>query len=127
MSADSQAVDLTKPDVQVVDAASQVTESGPEAPDPPVLIHFLEDGFTAFSQVWYRGQEVEITSELRASTIDRAGNTWIDMDDTEQFERFERVMFRKGPWPGKPWVDQQAEAAEKARDRRPIAKSFDYS
>lgn len=126
MSADSQAVDFSKPDVQVDESPS---ESGSEnAPAPPVLVHFLEDGFTAFSQVWYRGQELEITPEMRESTIDRAGKTWIDMDDSEQFERFERVMFRLGPWPGKPWADQQAEAAEKARDRRPIAKSlFDYS
>lgn len=79
-----------------------------EPPDPAgenILIHILEDGFTALGQVWYRGQELEFTpgSPAHRDTFDRNGNTWLDLRDKDfaQVERWGNVMFRSGPWPGK--------------------------
>ncbi len=74
-----------------------------------VLIHFLEDGFTALGQVWYRGQELEVApgSGAYADTCDRLGHSWLELrhDEFGQVERFGKVMFRAGPWPGKPLVE----------------------
>ncbi len=95
-------------------------ERGKKDPEPEVvtarpgqegniLLHFLEDGFTAWGQVWYRGQEVEIGRDSPAfrDTVDRRGFSWLSMlgDDFAQIERYGRVFFRPGPWPGKKYSD----------------------
>jgi hypothetical protein len=62
-----------------------------------VLIHFVEDGLTAFGQVWFRGQELEIeVGGLRWAEAVK----WILLDDFQQMTRWKRIMFRRGPWPG---------------------------
>lgn len=70
-----------------------------------VLIHFLEDGFTALGSVWYRGQELEFEpgSGAYRDTVDRNGWSWLSLagDDFAQVERYGKVYFRPGPWPGK--------------------------
>jgi len=87
-----------------------------EAPKPAavggqgnILIHFLGDGFTALSKVWYRGQELEITpgSAAYRDTCDRNGRSWLELrdDDFAQIQRWGEVMFRSGPWPGKTYDD----------------------
>ncbi len=108
--------------------------------DGNILIHFLEDGFTALGNVWYRGQELEFAAGSGAyqDTCDRNGNSWLSLrgDDMAQIRRFGKVMFRPGPWPGlklteadvtfealtgaaKPGTDDlaAAERAEAARNR----------
>ncbi len=74
-----------------------------------ILLHFLEDGFTTLGKVWYRGQELEFTRGSAAflDTFDRNGRTWLDLVDNEfaQVEKYGKVMFRRGPWPGKTLVD----------------------
>jgi hypothetical protein len=74
-----------------------------------ILIHFLEDGFTAFGQVWYRGQEVEVAagSQQYRDTCDRFGRSWLELrnDEFAQADRWGKVMFRSGPWPGKKYSD----------------------
>jgi hypothetical protein len=81
----------------------------PTADGENILIHFLEDGFTALGQVWYRGQELEFTkgSAVYRDTCDRNGRSWLDLcrDDFAQVERYGRVMFRSGPWGGKSYKD----------------------
>ena len=78
-----------------------------EEDDSVILLHFLEDGFNALGNVWYRGQELRIVKDGPEynSTIDRNGNTWLDMldDDQTQYRRFGKKMFARGPWPGKRW------------------------
>lgn len=70
-----------------------------------ILIHFLEDGFTALGQVWYRGEEIEFEpgSQAYKDTCDRNGKSWLDMrnDEMRQADRYGKIMFRSGPWPGK--------------------------
>lgn len=67
-----------------------------------VLIHFLEDGFTAQGQVWFRGQELmwNVDSPEYRDTKDRNGISWLKMTDQDQFRRFGKIFFRRGPWPG---------------------------
>ncbi len=70
-----------------------------------ILIHFVEDGFTALGVVWYRGQEVEFEpgSPAYNDTCDRNGRSWLALADDEsaQIDRWGKVKFRRGPWPGK--------------------------
>jgi hypothetical protein len=86
-----------------------------------LLIHFLEDGFTACGRVWYRGQELEFTIGSKAfiEQKDRAGRSWLELDDSDQMRKFGRVYFRRGPWPGKEWEDEAAAKAERKRASRP--------
>jgi hypothetical protein len=63
-----------------------------------VLIHFIDDGFYALGAVWYRGQELEV--EVGDARWPEA-RSWILLDDGGQMERFEKVFFRPGPWPGR--------------------------
>lgn len=78
-----------------------------------ILIHFLEDGLSALGQIWYRGQELEFELDSRAykDTFDKLGRTWLDLrhDEFAQVERFGKIMFRNGPWPGKTYADASYE------------------
>jgi hypothetical protein len=62
-----------------------------------VLLHLVEDGLTAFGQVWFRGQELEV--EVDGPRWEEA-RKWVLLDDRQQMERWKRIMFRRGPWPG---------------------------
>lgn len=88
--------------------------------DGNILIHFLEDGFTALGQVWYRGQELEFdpASQSYRDTFDRRGRSWLDMrnDEFGQVERYGHIVFRNGPWPGKSYRDVAKVAFEKLKD-----------
>jgi hypothetical protein len=69
----------------------------PSAGRETVLIHFTEDGLTAFGTVWFRGQELEV--EVGGPRWAEAAR-WILLDDAQQMERWKKIMFRRGPWPG---------------------------
>lgn len=95
--------------------------------DGNIVIHFLEDGFSALGNVWYRGQELEFEPGGKAhkDTFDRFGRSWLDLRNNEfaQVERWGKVMFRNGPWPGKRYLDAVKAGFEKLRseDGTPIA------
>jgi hypothetical protein len=63
-----------------------------------VLIHFIEDGLTAFGQIWYRGQELQIGPD-HPRWAEALG--WITLNRMEQVERWGRQFFEPGPWPGR--------------------------
>jgi hypothetical protein len=63
-----------------------------------ILIHFIEDGLTAFGQVWYRGQELEI-GPSHPRWAEALG--WITLDRFAQIERWGKQKFDRGPWPGR--------------------------
>lgn len=67
-----------------------------------VLIHFVADGFTAFGQVWFLGQELEIGPDHPRWAEARR---WITMSRFEQIERYGAHKFDPGPWPGRPYAD----------------------
>lgn len=81
----------------------------PVAGGEPILIHVLEDGFTVLGRVWFRGQEIEFDPGGAAyrDTCDRFGRSWLELrgDEFAQVERYGKVMFRVGPWPGKSYLD----------------------
>lgn len=91
------------------DVEPEVEELSDPGSGDNIIIHFLEDGFTALGQVWYRGQDLEFerTSQAYKDTFDRLGRTWLDLrnDEFTQAERWGKVMFRNGPWPGKSYSD----------------------
>lgn len=62
-----------------------------------VLIHFLIDGFGAFGNVWYRGQEIELWP---GHPRWREAQDWIMLDVAGQYRRYGRQVFGTGPWPG---------------------------
>ena len=66
----------------------------------------VEDGFTAFDRVWYRGQEFEITkdSEAYRETEDRFGRSWLEiLDDHEaQYKRYGKIRIQRGYFRGRP-------------------------
>jgi hypothetical protein len=98
-------------------------ETEPDEVDQTILLHFIEDGFSAFATVWYRGQELEVVKGSRSyeATLDRNGESWLDLvdNDYEQAKRFGKVMFRKGPWFGEPSSDPEYLARELKRNRKP--------
>jgi hypothetical protein len=97
-----------------------------EAPKQPgnrenILIHILEDGFTALGHVWFRGQEIEFEpgSPAYNDTVDRTGWSWLALRDDEfgQVERWGKIMFRSGPWPGKSYTDAAGVPYDQVRDK----------
>jgi hypothetical protein len=91
------------------DVGVQVQELAKPGDGSNILIHILEDGFTALGKVWYRGEELEFEPNRQAykDTFNRRGQTWLDLrlDEFGQAERWGKVMFRNGPWPGKSYAD----------------------
>jgi hypothetical protein len=63
-----------------------------------VLIHFIADGLTAFGQIWFIGQELEIGPDHPRWAEARR---WITMSRFEQIERWGEQKFDFGPWPGR--------------------------
>ena len=61
-----------------------------------VVIHFLIDGFSAFGNVWMRGQEIEVWP---GHPRWREAQSWILLDVPGQYRRFGRQVFGQGPWP----------------------------
>ncbi len=65
------------------------------------LIHFVQDGFYAFGNTWYRGQELEVPiGSARWHEGWETGTKWLQWQDAEQMKKCGQVYFRRGPWPG---------------------------
>lgn len=70
---------------------------GHAPPGGSVVIHFVADGFTAFGNVWVRGQEIEVwPGHPRWAEAQQ----WINYDTRMQYLRWKKEYFRPGPWPG---------------------------
>lgn len=101
-------------------------------PEPGSRIHFRESGFTFATSDSYagqfvsrRGQTVTVTAALIEASLDRDGNSWLDLIDSpaEQIERWGAVQFGRGPWPDDlplfvrgsvEWADARAAANKRA-------------
>lgn len=77
-----------RPPKKVTEASVKPSESKFE----PILIHFVSDGFTALGAVWVAEQELEITEEVYPEV-----ESWINLSDEEQIDRWGEVKFKKGP------------------------------
>jgi hypothetical protein len=91
------------------DVGVQVQELAKPGDGKNILIHILEDGTTMLGKVWYRGDELEFEPGSRAykDTFNRYGQSWLDLrlDEFKQAERWGKILFRNGPWPGKSYAD----------------------
>lgn len=101
----------------------EVVEDVPAPDAETVLFHVREDGFTAWGQIYYRGQELEVIHGSRAwrATCDRNGDSWVALVDNsvEQTKRWGKVMLAPGPWTGAAWPEGPAADAEARRGRKP--------
>lgn len=108
------------------DPVPEFKEKDPETPDDIIAFHFIEDGFSAWGEIWYRGQEVKIVkgSDAYNETVDREGNTWIDLVDKpgKQIARWKKIFLVPGPWEGEPWTDPKAKLAEERRAGSPVRR-----
>lgn len=77
---------------QVVDISQVVDPS-----EQKILIHFVEDGFT-WKKVWLRGEMLELGPD---HPWWESAQPWIRLSKTEQFQRYGRVFFDFGPFPGR--------------------------
>jgi hypothetical protein len=124
------------------DVEPEIDDTPVDADGEVIIVHFLEDGMTALGRVMYRGDELEfvVGSPAHKDTFNRNGRSWLDLrhDEFGQADRWGKIMFRNGPWPGKSYADgkwesirsekgdalinppsaAEIEAAEKARKRR---------
>jgi hypothetical protein len=96
----------------------KVDDQFEETDGESIHIHVVTDGFTVSGRVWYQGQEIKYSLNGAAyeSTKDRFGRSWLDLDDEAQLDRWGKVYFRKGPWPGKGWTNDKAAAEERKRN-----------
>lgn len=84
----------------------------PERPRPgeeTELIHFIADGLSFAGQVWFRGQELEF---VVGSPRWHQAQSWLNLEDWQQEERWGEVKFRRGPWRGRRYVDALRDGPE---------------
>jgi hypothetical protein len=112
---DSERAERDRQHTEALAAARQfenapVTYAPPPAQGESVLIHFIEDGLTAFGQVWYRGQELEIGPGH--PRWERARG-WVLLGRAAQIDRWGQQYFAPGPWPGRKSYLDGADGFEK--------------
>jgi hypothetical protein len=78
---------------EVVDLARQADPS-----ERKVVIHFVTDGFTWAGKVFYAGEELAIGPDHPRW---QSAVSWIRLTKAEQFQRYGRVFFDFGPYPGR--------------------------
>lgn len=97
---------------------------------PGEFIHFRTDKIGFDGEQRLRGSEVQLTADSIAATVDRSGETFLDLVDDEdaQIEKFGFVAIGRGRWPeelgsaslepeSEQWKRAQREAVE-LRERR---------
>lgn len=96
-----------------------------------IIFHVLIDGVTAFGNVWYRGQEIEVEKGTAAykRTLDKHGNSWLDIvgDEHAQYARWGERKFGAGtfrPLPGEKFEDDLVNEDARRRRTVPIVASI---
>lgn len=109
---------------QLAKKKAKELETAPEQLDTAtgketILIHIVEDGFTAQGRTWFKGQEIEFVVGGRAhkETKDRNGDSWLDLDESGQIQKYGVVYFRRGPWPGLGYSEDASLREERKRNR----------
>lgn len=87
---------------------------GPAPQGQTYTIHFIKDGLSFAGVVWLRGQEISLEV---GSPRWKEAESWIQLDDFDQVERFGDVYFRKGPWRGKSYRDAAREGWTRLKDK----------
>lgn len=104
-------------------AASTLPKATPGGADV-VTINFVEDGLSAFGKVWVRGEELSVKRGTPSweATCDREGNSWMELTEPEQYDRWGEVRFREGLWAGRPLTAIE-DAALTDDDKAALAKA----
>lgn len=110
---------LAKARGKEIDKAEEVYEENVEG---GILVHFLEDGLSSNGRNFYRGQEVTFGPEAYADTLDRNGNSWLNMSEEEQYARWDEVKFRRGPWPGRRTYEEDALKNQSITEQAPLVR-----
>ena len=103
-------------------------ESSQESPTKvatgTLVVHFLEDGFTVFGKVWYRGEELalEPDSDNWNSSLLPDGRNLFQLTEQEQIAKWGKWFFREGRWQGKRLTEIEDEELTEA-DRIQLAKA----
>lgn len=86
-------------------AARAAAIPAPITPRFRKVFHVVNDGFTVFGKVRYRGEEfvVEEGTPEFALSYDRYGNFIFARSEEDQIEAYGEVKYREGPWPGLPY------------------------
>lgn len=92
-----------------------------------ILFHVVRDGVTAFGDVWYRGQEIEIEVGTAAyrRTLDKNGKSWLDIvnDEEAQYIRWGERRFGPGefrPRPGERFEDALVSVDQRRKRTVPV-------
>lgn len=92
-----------------------------------ILFHVVRDGVTAFGDVWYRGQEIEIEVGTAAykRTLDKNGDSWLDIvgDEEAQYIRWGERRFARGefrPRPGERFEDALVSMDQRRKRTVPV-------
>jgi hypothetical protein len=85
-------------------------------PDAEIVLHVVNDGFTALGKVWYYGEEIRLRVGTDAYKLacDRNGRPFFDMDEAEQIKRYGKVQFKTGAWEGRGASEMSEDAYMKA-------------
>jgi hypothetical protein len=79
-----------------METAEESQKSGETKPGV-IKVYFLQDGFTALGEVWYRGQDTEVVvgSEDYEKTKNSQGDSWLDLisNPAAQKKKYGKVMF----------------------------------
>jgi len=83
-------------------------------------VHAVESGITIAGFVLKRGESITLTAAQVADTVDRDGNSFLDLSDDDQLARWGSVKFGQGPAPEgmAAWQDDslaRSDAREAAR------------
>lgn len=120
--ADTAGEEYIPDDYSEFDEPAPVPSSEKHAAGEVVEFYVSEDGFGGWGQTWYRGQEilVEVGTQQWEDTLDRNGVSYLELlyDESKQINRWGSVKIRPGRWPGEPFSNSQAAAAEKKRNRQ---------
>lgn len=68
------------------------------------LIHFRSSmsvalGESSDGRVFHRGEELVLTADIIEASKDRLGNSWLDLDASEQVKRYGKQVWGHGPVP----------------------------
>ena len=86
-----------------------------------VVYHFVNDGFTKYGKLWYRGEEIKFDSSSARWQKDRH---IFELTAAEQEKKWGKELFRPGSWQGErfEWSEEAYEKALSEHDRDAIAR-----
>lgn len=90
----------------------------------PTVITILQDGTTIAGKVRHRGEVILITDEVYEASVDRNGDSILELDERRQVERWKRALWKVGDV-GATIRKGHQEAQEQREDARDRDGSFD--